>query len=53
MNKIIALIFATALMIGCEYPIREINEWWRHDVLKHTEEEEPATAAVGFNWPEE
>ena len=54
MNKLIALIFLTAFLTGCEYPIAEINEWWRYDVLKHTEEqEEMATVTIELSWPED
>ena len=53
MKKLIAIIFIAFLLTSCEYPISKINEWWRYDVLQHTEDEKPATVTIELNWPED
>ena len=49
--KTILLVLGLVVLLGCEVPIADINEWWQHDVLKHTEEEETATVTIGLSWP--
>ena len=51
MKKLIVIGFIMALLIGCEYPVGEINRWWREDVLKTQEEEkETATVTIELEW---
>ena len=54
MKKLFFLFFLVITMMSCEGIIADVNEWWRYDVLKHSEEEEDqetATVTVKPTWP--
>ncbi len=52
MKKLFFLVLLGIVMISCEGVIGDLNEWWRDDVLKHTEEEEEtATVTIELDWP--
>lgn len=49
MKKLLVVALVSLAISACEYPIREINQWWTRDVLE--QEEETATVVIGLSWP--
>ena len=54
--KWIMVAALSLFLLGCEYPIAELNEWWRYDVLGHNADEEDTTIVHintgDLEWPE-